>query len=268
MRPLIHGRQLPLEYWAEAALTAAYLRNRSPSAAIGGITPYELWHGTVPDLSHLRVFGCLAFSMLSDKAREHSLSVRSKVGVFVGYDKVQKGYRIHFPDTGELVVTRNVGFHEDKAYDFSTLPQSPEPTADIPNTTTDTAARPPGVRPRLVVIGPRRPADVLPPAEVEIDAFDTVPASYQQSVHLRHRRRQQPDRVPQNPRQQQHLLPLTVAPVLGQNQPYRSRFRLGHMRADKKPGAISVKRPRVRYSPSTTRLPWHSKSSSLPTASR
>ncbi|KAE8184537.1 hypothetical protein CF335_g7991, partial [Tilletia laevis] len=177
MRPLIHGRQLPLEYWAEAALTAAYLRNRSPSAAIGGITPYELWHGTVPDLSHLRVFGCLAFSMLSDKAREHSLSVRSKVGVFVGYDKVQKGYRIHFPDTGELVVTRNVGFHEDKAYDFSTLPQSPEPTADIPNTTTDTAARPPGVRPRLVVIGPRRPADVLPPAEVEIDAFDTVPAS-------------------------------------------------------------------------------------------
>ncbi|CAD6909396.1 unnamed protein product [Tilletia controversa] len=115
MRPLLHGRHLPLEYWAEAAATAAYVRNRCPSTANDGKTPFELWHGTKPNLADLRVFGCLAFPMLSTKAREHSLAVRSRPGVFIGYDTLQKGYRIHFPDTKELVVTRNVDFHEDKA---------------------------------------------------------------------------------------------------------------------------------------------------------
>ncbi|KAE8239254.1 hypothetical protein A4X06_0g8415, partial [Tilletia controversa] len=66
MRPLLHGRNMPLEYWAEAASTAAYIRNRCPSSALDGKTPYELWHGTQPQLGDLRVFGCLAFAMLSD----------------------------------------------------------------------------------------------------------------------------------------------------------------------------------------------------------
>ncbi|CAD6928695.1 unnamed protein product [Tilletia caries] len=149
MRPLLHGRNIPLEYWAEAASTAAYIRNRCPSSALDGKTPYELWHGTQPQLGNLRVFGCLAFAMLSDR------------------------YRIHFPDTGEVKVTKFVDFHEHKGYDFSTL-DSPSSHADQPPAP-HSAAR----RPRIVVIGPRPPApSPHPPATVELldDGDEPIPA--------------------------------------------------------------------------------------------
>ncbi|CAD6924389.1 unnamed protein product [Tilletia caries] len=173
MRPLLHGRNIPLEYWAEAASTAAYIRNRCPSSALDGKTPYELWHGTQPQLGNLRVFGCLAFAMLSDRERAHSLAARGRVGVFIGYDNYHKGYRIHFPDTGEVKVTKFVDFHEHKGYDFSTL-DSPSSHADQPPAP-HSAAR----RPRIVVIGPRPPApSPHPPATVELldDGDEPIPA--------------------------------------------------------------------------------------------
>ncbi|CAD6985988.1 unnamed protein product, partial [Tilletia controversa] len=176
MRPILHGRQLPLEFWAEAAMTATYIRNRCPSSANGGKTPFELWHGTPPNLSDLRVFGCLAFAMLSDKQREHSLAFRSRPGVFIGYDMGQKGYRIYFPDTRVVVVTRNVEFHEEKGYDFSYF--SPQDSSEGPplavDLTVNPAPRPPGLRPRLVVIGPRPPA---PPADSIVELEELAPGA-------------------------------------------------------------------------------------------
>ncbi|CAD6959489.1 unnamed protein product [Tilletia caries] len=151
MRPLLHARNLPLVYWAEAASTAAYLRNHRPSRPLGGKTPFELWYGTPPH-----------------KAREHSLSARARVGVFIGYDKYSKGYRVHFPDTGALAISRNVDFHEDKGYNFNTL--VPEPTTiTTPDVVVQSASRPPGTRPRLVVIGPRPPPAPPSPKIVEIE---------------------------------------------------------------------------------------------------
>jgi len=40
--------------------TAFYLINRSPCKALDS-TPYEVWIGKKPSVSHLRVFGCEAF---------------------------------------------------------------------------------------------------------------------------------------------------------------------------------------------------------------
>jgi hypothetical protein len=43
-------------------VTAIDILNRSPTKALDGRTPYEAWHGRKPAVSHLRVFGCLAFA--------------------------------------------------------------------------------------------------------------------------------------------------------------------------------------------------------------
>jgi hypothetical protein len=44
----------------EIADTVVYLKNRSPTSAVA-TTPYELWHGKKPDLSHLRIIGSTAY---------------------------------------------------------------------------------------------------------------------------------------------------------------------------------------------------------------
>jgi hypothetical protein len=58
--------QLPMTYWGEAALMAAYLQNlMSTSSLPSGVTPFEVFFSRKPDVSHLRVWGTHCFAMVS-----------------------------------------------------------------------------------------------------------------------------------------------------------------------------------------------------------
>ncbi len=50
---MLADSKLPHKFWAEALSTAVYLRNRSPTRALPGITPYEAWMNTKPKVEHL-----------------------------------------------------------------------------------------------------------------------------------------------------------------------------------------------------------------------
>jgi hypothetical protein len=90
------------------------------------MTPYEAWHGRKPTVSHLRVFGCLAFTKeLGDIGK---LDDRSTTGVFIGYAEGSKAYSILDPGTLCVRTVRDVVFDEgrgwawDKAVDDGTTP--------------------------------------------------------------------------------------------------------------------------------------------------
>ena len=57
---MLSHAKLPRSYWGEAARTACYLINRSPSAPLEGKAPEEVWMQRLINYSHLRVFGCKA----------------------------------------------------------------------------------------------------------------------------------------------------------------------------------------------------------------
>ncbi len=50
--------------------TATYLRNRSPTKAVSGMTPYEAWTGEKPQMQGLRIFGCQAFAHIPKDERK------------------------------------------------------------------------------------------------------------------------------------------------------------------------------------------------------
>jgi hypothetical protein len=52
---------LPDSFWGEAAQAFMHVTNRFPTAPLDDKTPYELWYGTKPDVSHLCVWGCRAY---------------------------------------------------------------------------------------------------------------------------------------------------------------------------------------------------------------
>lgn len=54
---LLNEAKLPGSFWWDALTAYAYMRNRSPTAALPSYTPHEAWHQSKPDVSHLRVFG-------------------------------------------------------------------------------------------------------------------------------------------------------------------------------------------------------------------
>jgi len=125
-RALLKQRGVPALYWGEAVVTAVYILNRSPTKALDGMTPYEAWHGRKPAVSHLRVFGCLAFA--KELSHISKLDDRSTPGVFIGYAEGSKAYRILDPETQRVRTARDVVFDEwrgwawDKAVDDGSAP--------------------------------------------------------------------------------------------------------------------------------------------------
>ncbi len=111
-RSMITHARLPNMYWAEAISTAVYLRNRMPTTAIKeNKTPYELWCGRKPNVSHLRVFGCMAYAHVPDSERR-KLDKKAEKLRFVGYSRTSKGYRLFDETKRKVVIRRDVKFNE------------------------------------------------------------------------------------------------------------------------------------------------------------
>ena len=72
-------------------LVAGYLRNRSPSSGVGGITPHQTLYGQKPCVGHLRVFGCTAFIHVP-KDERGKLDSKTRKCILLGYGSLQKGY--------------------------------------------------------------------------------------------------------------------------------------------------------------------------------
>ncbi|XP_073098866.1 uncharacterized protein [Elaeis guineensis] len=91
-RALRFQANLPVSFWGECVLTAAYLINLTPTPKLNGKSPYKLLFHKPPTYDHLRVFGslCYVHETSSDKFQP-----RSRACVFVGYPLGQKGYRLH-----------------------------------------------------------------------------------------------------------------------------------------------------------------------------
>ncbi|WVZ12209.1 hypothetical protein V8G54_016739 [Vigna mungo] len=109
VRYMLLGSGLSKAFWGEAANTAVYLINKSPSSALNIKTPMEVWSGRPADYSHLRVFGSLAFAHV----RSDKLDSRAAKCIFLGYAEGIKGYRLWRLDSpSKLIISRDVIFDE------------------------------------------------------------------------------------------------------------------------------------------------------------
>lgn len=94
-RSLLKAKGLPNEYWPEAVTTAVYLLNISPTRAVPNQTPYEAWTGTRPWVSHLRVFGCIAYTLIDSQNRQKlKTSLKNVFLLVIHYNPKHIGYII------------------------------------------------------------------------------------------------------------------------------------------------------------------------------
>ena len=91
-------------------MTACYIQNRLPTKAAEK-TPFELWHGFKPDLSHIHVVGSKAYVHIP-KEKRTKWDSHAEEGVLVGYNETSKGYRILFPATSKVTASQTVVFDE------------------------------------------------------------------------------------------------------------------------------------------------------------
>jgi hypothetical protein len=113
-RSLLKQKGMPDVFWGETVVTAVYILNRSPTKALNGRTSYEAWHKRKSAVSHLQVFGCLAFT--KELGHIGKLDDRSTLGVFIGYAEGSKAYRILDPGTQRVRTTCGVVFDEGQGW--------------------------------------------------------------------------------------------------------------------------------------------------------
>jgi len=93
-RTMLNEYKLPEYFWADAVYIAAYLLNRTLIKPILKKTPYELYKGRKPSVSHLRVFGCKCFVLNNGKENLGKFDAKSDEGVHIGYALNGHAYRV------------------------------------------------------------------------------------------------------------------------------------------------------------------------------
>jgi hypothetical protein len=124
-RSQIHDRGVPLNLWAEAVNHSVYVLNRT-LAKSQNKTPFELWHGVIPNISNLRIFGSVAYMFIPDTLRQ-KLDPKATKGVYVGESEEQKASRIFIVATGRTHITRHVKVYENLPY-WPGIPELPSST--------------------------------------------------------------------------------------------------------------------------------------------
>ena len=174
-RSMICHAGLSSNYWGEAIATATYVRNRTVTTATSE-TPYEKWYGKKPDVSNLKVFGCVAYVHVPDPLRQ-KLDKKAEKLRFVGYNTHPKGYRLLNEGTGKVVIKRDVAFNETV---FGSIKGSSTCKEDVVElqleTTSDETSQPEVVRQR-----PER--QIRRPIRYGIDEYaDTVSCGLEEQI--------------------------------------------------------------------------------------
>ena len=76
--------QIPIQFWGDYVLIAAYPINKFPSPLLNDKIPFELLFKRPPDYNHLKMFGCLCFASTIAQT-SNKFSPRARKCVFIGY---------------------------------------------------------------------------------------------------------------------------------------------------------------------------------------
>ncbi|KAK3263746.1 hypothetical protein CYMTET_27477 [Cymbomonas tetramitiformis] len=111
-RALLLTSGFDVDMWPLAVRHSVYILNRTFQKPLHKKSPYYKLYGQHRDLSHLRVFGCLAYAFVDPDSREHKLSDRARQLRYVGHSEVSSAYLLYDPESGKIVKSGMVKFHE------------------------------------------------------------------------------------------------------------------------------------------------------------
>lgn len=85
-------------------------------------TPYQCWTREKPCVSNLKVFRCLAYTLI-DAHNRTKLDDKSLKCIFVGYcDESKLTYRLYDPASNKIIISRNVVINEEAKWEWNERP--------------------------------------------------------------------------------------------------------------------------------------------------
>ncbi|KAL6335243.1 hypothetical protein AAG906_029478 [Vitis piasezkii] len=113
---LMFQMKVPKQFWADAVSTACFLINRMSTVVLKGDIPYKVIH-LQKSLFPIepRIFGCTCY-VRDTRSSVTKLDPKALKCVFLGYSRLQKGYRCFSTDLNKYLVSTDVVFSEDTSF--------------------------------------------------------------------------------------------------------------------------------------------------------
>ncbi|CAI7755824.1 unnamed protein product [Closterium sp. NIES-53] len=100
-------------WWHLALAQAVWVRNRVEHASLpSGVTPYELAFRRKPDVSMVRVWGCMLQYMVPQSQRGGKLAPKARWGLHLGVSAASKGWTVLDLESNRLITTVEAVFYE------------------------------------------------------------------------------------------------------------------------------------------------------------
>lgn len=116
-RSIMYARgEMPNVLWAELINTAAYVLNRTGPTRVDDKSPYELWRGKKPKISHLKIIGSECYVHVPKQLRK-KMGKKAIKGTLIGYED-DDGYRIW--SGAKMLKSRDITFNTNNELRFST----------------------------------------------------------------------------------------------------------------------------------------------------
>ena len=129
---LLHQAQLPPSLWSFACQTLVYQINRMPTQTLNHKSPFEVLYGFVPEVNHLRIFGCSCYPLFRP-FNSIKLQPRTSKCVFLGYASKYKGFICYEVSRKKVFISQHVIFDE-REFPYSSL-ASTQTIASVKTTT-------------------------------------------------------------------------------------------------------------------------------------
>ena len=201
-RAMLLSCKAPPSLWDEFCATSAYLTNLTASSSLQGRTPFQLWFGRKPSLSHLREIGCRAYALIPGATPKSS--PRSHACTLIGYSPYSKAYRLWDRTSGRIFDSFHVSFIEH--LDESPVDLHPGTTIrlnpDAPPSWNTTSIPPPPIA---------RPTDPCPPTYPPILPNLPPPMLTDNTVNPANTSTEYNNSTP-NPNIQQNTIPTILPP--------------------------------------------------------
>jgi hypothetical protein len=115
MKAAMHSAGFPRSFWIYALLNAVFVKNHVYCKAIKGI-PYQRMFGVVPDIHHIRPFGCLVYVQVPVSPEKQKHDPNAMVAFLLGYREDTVGCLVHIPSEKTVKFVAEVRVREDITY--------------------------------------------------------------------------------------------------------------------------------------------------------
>ena len=102
---------LAMAFWGKALAALVHVWNQCPTAAVDDATPFKLWHGCKPNVSHFWVWESTAYVHIQ-KDKHDTFKPHYEKCIFIGYPDGYKGWKFYNPTTKHIIISERADFDE------------------------------------------------------------------------------------------------------------------------------------------------------------